>query len=170
MSLATLSSKILRSSRTYVRSEAMRPMTVLSKQSAEEYKKQNYTSRQKALGRPVSPHVTIYAFPVGALSSITNRVTGCILSFGAVGMAAADIIGGGGASMHIMQVIGSQGAIVASTAKFTVAFPIVYHYLGAVRHLAWDYRPEYLETADVEKASKLLFGGSLAISAAFMLF
>ena len=40
MSLATLSSKILRSARTHVRAESMRPMTVLSKQSAEEYKKQ----------------------------------------------------------------------------------------------------------------------------------
>ena len=41
MSLATLSSKILRSARTHVvRADTMRPMTVLSKQSAEEYKKQ----------------------------------------------------------------------------------------------------------------------------------
>ena len=40
MSLATVSSKILRSARTQFRAEAFRPMTVLSKQSAEEYKKQ----------------------------------------------------------------------------------------------------------------------------------
>ena len=118
----------------------------------------------------MSPHVTIYAFSVGALSSITNRVTGCVLSFGAAGMAAADIVGGGGASMQIMQYIGSQGFLVASAAKFTVAFPIVYHYFGAVRHLAWDYRPEYLENADVEKASMWLFGGSTLVSAGFLFF
>lgn len=40
MSLATVSSKILRSARTQFRAEGFRPMTVLSKQSAEEYKKQ----------------------------------------------------------------------------------------------------------------------------------
>ena len=97
-------------------------------------------------------------------------MTGCALSFGAFGMAAADIVGGGGTSMQIMQSIGSQGFLVASVAKFSVAFPIVYHYLGAVRHLAWDYRPEYLENADVEKASMALFGGSTLISAAFMVF
>jgi len=27
-------------------------------------------------GRPVSPHVLIYAFPIAAISSVTNRVTG----------------------------------------------------------------------------------------------
>ena len=35
-----------------------------------------YTEKQDATGRPVSPHVTTYAFPVVAISSILNRVTG----------------------------------------------------------------------------------------------
>ena len=35
-----------------------------------------YTERQDSTGRPVSPHVTEYAFPVVAISSIVNRVTG----------------------------------------------------------------------------------------------
>ncbi len=38
--------------------------------------KLSYTEKQDKTGRPVSPHVTIYKFPVTALSSITNRVTG----------------------------------------------------------------------------------------------
>lgn len=115
----------------------------------------------------MSPHVTIYAFPVGALSSITNRVTGCILSFGAAGLGFVELFGAGN-SMWIMQTIGSQGLLVASAAKFTVAFPIVYHYAGAIRHLAWDYKPEYLENTDVEKSSMALFGASTLISAGFM--
>jgi hypothetical protein len=43
---------------------------------------ETYTEKQAKKGRPVSPHVTIYKFPVTALSSITNRVTGVILSVG----------------------------------------------------------------------------------------
>ncbi|CAB9510207.1 dehydrogenase cytochrome b560 subunit, mitochondrial [Seminavis robusta] len=143
-------------------------MTVLSKQSAEEYKKQNYTTRQKELGRPVSPHVTIYSFPVGALSSITNRVTGCVLTFGAAGLGAAELVGGAGTSLWIMQTIGSQGFLVASAAKFSVAFPVIYHCGGAVRHLIWDYYPEYLENTDVEKSSTALFGISTLISLGFV--
>ena len=42
----------------------------------------SYTERMAETGRPVSPHVTIYSFPVVALSSIANRVTGTMLSFG----------------------------------------------------------------------------------------
>jgi succinate dehydrogenase (ubiquinone) cytochrome b560 subunit len=40
----------------------------------------------KLTGRPVSPHVTIYAFPVTAISSITNRATGMALSVGCAGL------------------------------------------------------------------------------------
>lgn len=43
---------------------------------------ETYSERQAKKGRPVSPHVTIYKFPVVALSSITNRVTGVALSAG----------------------------------------------------------------------------------------
>jgi len=42
--------------------------------------KDPYTERQAKLNRPVSPHVTIYAFPAVAISSIMNRVTGVGLS------------------------------------------------------------------------------------------
>ena len=71
----------------------------------------------KKTGRPVSPHVTIYAFPAAALSSITNRVTGVALSFGAAGLGTIDLLAGSGTSLEIMQFIGSQGFIVAGGAK-----------------------------------------------------
>jgi hypothetical protein len=43
---------------------------------------ESYSQRQEKQGRPVSPHVTIYKFPVTALTSITNRATGVALSAG----------------------------------------------------------------------------------------
>lgn len=43
---------------------------------------ESYSEKQAKLGRPVSPHVTIYKFPITALTSITNRVTGVALSAG----------------------------------------------------------------------------------------
>ena len=120
-------------------------MTILSKESAEEFKKENYSARMAATHRPVSPHVTIYSFPAAALSSITVRVTGCLLSFGAAGLGAAEIVGGSGAALDLMSAIGSGaigGGAVAAGAKFSVAFPFVYHYLGGLRHWAWDNKPE----------------------------
>ena len=101
---------------------------------------QNYPEQMNRTGRPVSPHPTIYAFHITALSSITNRVTGCALTFGAAGVASL------------------AGPAVATVAKFSVAFPCVYHYLGAVRHLVWDRFSDMLTNVDVVMASYALVG------------
>src|SRR3546814_9394044 len=42
----------------------------------------SYTERMAKTGRPVAPHVDIYAFPPAALTSIANRVTGVGLYVG----------------------------------------------------------------------------------------
>eukprot|EP00563_Minutocellus_polymorphus_P020576 CAMPEP_0197724386 /NCGR_PEP_ID=MMETSP1434-20131217/6330_1 /TAXON_ID=265543 /ORGANISM="Minutocellus polymorphus, Strain CCMP3303" /LENGTH=205 /DNA_ID=CAMNT_0043309743 /DNA_START=9 /DNA_END=626 /DNA_ORIENTATION=- len=155
---------------TTSQSTARRNMTVLSKQSAEEYKKLNFSERAKKTGRPVSPHVAIYAFPIGALTSIVNRVTGCALSVGAAGLGAAELLGGSGTALDLMSTLGAQGGVVAAGAKFGVAFPVVYHYLGGLRHLAWDRMPDLLLTnADVDKASYALAGSSVLISLGLVL-
>lgn len=153
-----------------VQNHGVRPMTVLSKKSAEEYQKQNYTDRMNRTGRPVSPHVTIYALPVAAVASITTRITGVMLSFGALGVGAADLVGGSGTSLAIFESIGSSGILVAAPAKFAVAFPVIYHSLGAFRHFVWDYFPDkYLNNVeDVHKSSIALFGSAGFISLGLM--
>lgn len=88
--------------------------------------KLTYTERQAALGRPVSPHVTIYKFPVAAISSITNRVTGVGLFAGVSAVGAITLFGGD--SPLIMKAIGQSA--IGPLAKGIVAFPLVYHYLG----------------------------------------
>jgi len=144
-------------------------MTILSNESKAEFKKENYTSRMAATRRPVSPHVTIYSFPVAALTSIANRVTGTALSFGAVGLGVAELVGGNGAALDLMSYIGSSdSALVVAGAKFSVAFPVVYHYLGGARHLIWDNSPEMLTNLGVEKTSYILVGSSLLISVVAM--
>ena len=42
----------------------------------------SYTERMASTGRPVSPDITIYAFPTIAYSSIAVRVTGMLLTAG----------------------------------------------------------------------------------------
>ena len=41
-----------------------------------------YTKQKRNVSRPTSPHVTIYAWPPAAISSITNRVCGVSCSVG----------------------------------------------------------------------------------------
>lgn len=148
-----------------------RSMTILSKESGETFKKQNYNTRMAATRRPVSPHVTIYSWPVAALTSITNRVTGVTLSFGAAGLGLVELVGGNGAALDLMSSIGSGaigGTAAMAGAKFAVAFPFAYHYLGGARHLIWDNSPEMLTNVDVEKASWTLVGASVVIGGVAM--
>merc|ERR1719263_2486462 len=42
----------------------------------------SYSERMDKTGRPISPHVFIYRFPMIALSSITVRITGILASAG----------------------------------------------------------------------------------------
>lgn len=124
----------------------------------------------KQSGKPVSPHVLIYAFPVVAISSITNRVTGCALSVGCAGLGLLELVGGTGTSLWVMQTIGAQGFLIAATAKFAVSYTAIYHYLGAVRHIAWDYYPDMLTNDEVEKSAYMLLGGSAVLAGATIFF
>ena len=53
---------------------------------------------------------------------------------------------------------------VAPVFKLAVAFPLVYHYLGGVRHMVWDKSPDILTNEEVETSSKILVGASVALS------
>lgn len=122
--------------------------------------KETYTERMAKTGRPVSPHVTVYRFPIVAISSIANRVTGVMLSAGVAGIGALTLAGAD--TSALMQTLGATP--VAPVFKFAVAFPLVYHYLGGVRHIMWDLQPDRLTNEDVSKSSYLLFGASGAVS------
>lgn len=53
--------------------------------------------------------------------------------------------------------------------RAAIAFPLVYHYLGGIRHVIWEKhtmgkqaeKKSYLENEAVDKSSKLMFATSL---------
>jgi len=139
------------------------PSMAVRAMSAMPAQKQTYSERMAAKGLPVSPHVTIYAFPVVALSSITVRITGVLLSVGCTGIAGGALVGADVPAM--MSTLGDMGAL-GYLAKFSVAFPVSYHFLGGCRHAVWDHMPEYVQNGAVEQASWALFGGSAVLTAA----
>ena len=87
--------------------------------------------------RPLSPHLTIYRWPVTMMTSITHRATGIALSVGALILAwwLVCISNGpeGWQSFHaIMDTI--PGLIVL----FGITWSLCYHFFSGLRHLAWD--------------------------------
>jgi succinate dehydrogenase (ubiquinone) cytochrome b560 subunit len=161
---------------------ASRPLATIASK-----KDETYTQRQNKTGRPVSPHVTIYRFPIAAVSSVLNRGTGMALTAGEDADQFSQTIpfqltyfklndsqgvaGIGGLTLAgidvpaLMTFIGNY-PLVGMVGKFAVAFPLSYHYLGGLRHVIWDYYPEKtLNNDDVEKSSYAIIAAATVIGA-----
>lgn len=67
-----------------------------------------------------------------------------------------------------MQYIGNI-TLLGNVAKFSVAFPFVYHYISGCRHMMWDNNPHMLDTESVTKTSYAVFGSAAAVSAGLAL-
>ena len=97
---------------------------------------------------------------------VAIRITGAALSGGltvAAGLALT------GADVPAMASSLGSVPVLGTVAKFTVGFPIVYHYLGAIRHSYWDNNPEELQTSKVTQLSYVHGGLAVAISAGLAL-
>lgn len=91
-----------------------------------------------------------------------NRVTGVALSVGITGVGSLALAG---CDLPSLAALLGSITLVGPLAKFAVSFPLVYHYLGGVRHTVWDRIPEStLTTEEVTKSSYLLLGASVIAS------
>lgn len=126
--------------------------------------------------RPLSPDVigldgksAHYKFPMPALSSITNRVTGVVLSCGVYGASAFALTGNVGSTV---QMIANWPGIITFPIKFAISYTIFFHYLGGLRHFAWDHgkignqadKNSLLELPSAELSSKAMFGVSAVLA------
>ena len=100
---------------------------------------------------------------MAAITSIMNRITGIALSAGITGIGALALAGSDVPS--VMTTIGSI-PVLSVFAKFSVGFPLIYHYFGGIRHTIWDKIPETtLTNESVEQSSYILLGSSTALAA-----
>jgi len=98
-----------------------------------------WEQKNEKMGRPLSPHLTIYKPQLTAMLSITHRGTGCGLHFGLLGFAGAMVLLPNSYPYYLALLAGSAGGkalLVAS--KFIISWPFFFHAFNGVRHLAWD--------------------------------
>tara|TARA_Y100000768_G_scaffold311301_1_gene245838 strand:+ start:4426 stop:4830 length:405 start_codon:yes stop_codon:yes gene_type:complete len=105
----------------------------------------------------ISPHVSIYKFPVTALSSITNRITGVVLSGGFI------IVGISSFFPKQQETILQKYESLKKYESIRIIkpilfFPIIFHTFGGIRHFLWDFKPQLLSNSKVTKSSFILFG------------
>lgn len=102
--------------------------------------KENLTheERNAVAGRPMSPHLTIYAPQLTSMMSISHRIAGMALSGYAIVLATASFSSYDMA--HIAQYIHDLHipGFIIFTFKLMLGFPAAYHLCNGVRHLVWD--------------------------------
>jgi len=101
--------------------------------------KEDFWDKNKRFNRPMSPHLTIYKLQITSVLSVTHRGTGLALS----GLTSAFAIGMLMASSPFPTYISllqssHLGSAFLFSAKFILTFPLAFHFLNGIRHLAWD--------------------------------
>lgn len=88
-------------------------------------------------GRPLSPHLSVYRWPLTMTISILHRVTGTLLSVGMLVLAAWLVAAADGAMAYgrFADLLRSGiGRVVLAALSFAFFF----HLANGVRHLVWD--------------------------------
>jgi len=120
--------------------------------------------RPMANARPLSPHMTIYRWPVTMMTSITHRATGVGLSVGAIILAwwLVSISNGpeGWQSFHAV-----ADTPVGLLVLFGLTWALVYHFLNGIRHLAWDMGYGF-DKREAERNSVIIFALSIILALA----
>ena len=104
----------------------------------------------------ISPHVSIYKFPITALSSIATRISGVYLSGAFVGYGVAHSIGFD-IDHKYKELVGLPKLFV----DYSLLTPITFHSLSGIRHFVWDKYPSLLNNNQATKSSYLLFATTM---------
>lgn len=88
-------------------------------------------------GRPLSPHLSVYRWPISMTLSIMHRVTGVALSAGLVVMTVWLLALSSGAAAY-EQIIALLQSVIGRLLLAGLGFAFFFHLCNGVRHLFWD--------------------------------
>jgi succinate dehydrogenase / fumarate reductase cytochrome b subunit len=87
--------------------------------------------------RPLSPHLQVYRLPFTAILSITHRITGVGLGFGAL-ILVAWLAAAAAGPEWFATASSMMGSIVGRIVLFGFVWALFYHLANGIRHLFWD--------------------------------
>ena len=87
--------------------------------------------------RPLSPHLTIFRWPISMTLSILHRVTGVALSVGLIVLTVWLLALSIGAPAY-SQIVDLLGSILGRLLLFSFSFAFFFHLCNGIRHLFWD--------------------------------
>ena len=87
--------------------------------------------------RPLSPHLSVYRWPITMTLSILHRMTGVTLSIGLIALVLwLESIAAGSGSYEM--VTGWMDTIIGQLLLLGLSFAFFFHLANGVRHLFWD--------------------------------
>ena len=118
----------------------------------------------RPFGRPLSPHVSIYRWPITMAASITHRITGVALAGGTLLLAWWLIAAATGPDAYAIFTL-AAGHPLGQIVLFGFLWSLFFHLLNGIRHLTWDIGYGFkVPTAKLTAA--LAYGGSLILAVA----
>jgi succinate dehydrogenase / fumarate reductase cytochrome b subunit len=87
--------------------------------------------------RPLSPHLSIYRWPVTMTLSILHRITGVAMSIGLILLAGWLVQAAAGPEQY-QQVRTAMGSLPGRILLVLVGFAFFLHFCNGIRHLVWD--------------------------------
>ncbi|KAL0902765.1 hypothetical protein ABMA27_000570 [Loxostege sticticalis] len=127
----------------------------------------DHDAKNMGMKRPMSPHLTIYAPTVPAMTSISQRITGCILTFYAVMISAGTLFLSNGVESYVSMIQSldlSRFSILLL--KIILGAPFAYHYFFGIRFHIWN-AGRWLTMKDVNRSVKPLLIATIATIAFF---
>jgi len=106
--------------------------------------------------RVLSPYLSVYKFPLTAISSITNRVSGMYIT--GIGLMTSFFwLTNNEQKEIIYNKYKENNFYIKKIFNCIILYPFGYHFAGSIRHMIWDNFPKLLTNTKVAKSSKMLF-------------
>ena len=97
-------------------------------------------------GRPLSPHLQIYRWPITMTMSILHRITGGALYFGTL-LLAWWVIAAAAGPGYFETANAVFGSWIGRLVLFGYSWALIHHLLGGLRHFVWDFGAGFSKTA-----------------------
>ena len=117
--------------------------------------------------RPLSPHLSIYRWPITMVSSILHRATGIAMAVGFIVLVAWLFDAASGPEAYAV-FLGAMNTLIGKLLLIGWSFAFFYHLANGVRHLVWD-TGRGLEKEQATASAWLVIIASIVLTAAFWL-
>jgi succinate dehydrogenase / fumarate reductase cytochrome b subunit len=116
--------------------------------------------------RPLSPHLSVYKWPITMATSITHRATGVAISIGMILIAWGLIALASGPELY-QPFSAAMGSIIGLIVVAGFLWSLVFHFLNGIRHLVWDMGYG-LAVPTATRTGVLVIGLSILIAAGLL--